>query len=97
MFNFEEKSHDVALKEAISNTFITMSGLDASSPEYAAAADQAVKLMELLKKINPSWRPSPDAVIGVLGTIATAFLVLNFEKLGVITSKAFTFIGKTMK
>lgn len=44
-----------------------------------------------------SWRPSPDAIVAVVGTLATAILVLNYEKLGVITSKAFAFIGKTVK
>lgn len=57
---------------------------------------EAEKLQIEQEKLR-SWRPSPDAIVAVAGTIATAILVLNFEKLGVITSKAFTFIGKTMK
>lgn len=41
-----------------------------------------------------SWKPSPDAIIGSVASIAGIVLVLNYEKLNVITSKAFGFIGK---
>lgn len=97
MFNFDKKPHIVALDEAISNILITMTGLSEDSPEYDAASTQLVKLMKLKQEIKPSWRPSPDAILGALGTIGTAILVLKFEKFGVITSKAFTFIGKLLR
>lgn len=56
-----------------------------------------VEKLQFEQEKHNSWRPSSDAIIAVVGTLATAILVLNYEKLGVITSKAFTFIGKTMK
>lgn len=64
--------------------------------ETEKIALDAEKLKFEQEKQN-SWRPSPDAIIAVVGTLATAILVLNYEKLGVITSKAFAFIGKTVK
>ena len=64
--------------------------------ETEKIALDAAKLQFEQEKQN-SWRPSSDAIVAVVGTIATAIIVLNYEKLGVITSKAFTFIGKTMK
>lgn len=97
MLNFQEKSHDVALNEVISSIFTDLNGLNSDDEKYDAASNQLIKLMKLKQEINPSWRPSPDAIVGVVGTIATALLVLNYEKLGVITSKAFTFIGKSVR
>jgi hypothetical protein len=97
MLNFDNKPHDEALDEVISSILTDLNSLNADDEEYDAASAQLVRLMELKMKINPSWRPSPDAIVGVIGTIITALVVLNFEKVGVITSKAFTFVGKSMK
>lgn len=94
MFNFDPKPHNTAMDEAISSILITMNGLDESSEEYAAASDQLVKLMKLKKELNPSWRPSPDALIGVIGSLASILLILKYEKLDIITSKALSFVGK---
>lgn len=94
MFNFTKKPHDVALDEAISSILNTMNGLDESSEEYDAASDQLVKLLKLKKESNPSWRPSPDALVGAVGSLAGIFLILHYEKLNVISSKALAFVGK---
>lgn len=94
MFNFEKKPQDVALDEAISDILIEMNGLSADSEEYSNAADQLVKLMKLKKEISPSWRPSPDALIGAASSVLGIVLILHYEKLGVITSKALSFISK---
>lgn len=89
---------DEALNKAISENFSALSGLEEGTPAHSIAVDQIVKLVKLKKEINPSWRPSPDAIIGVLGTIATAIIVLKYEKLGnIITTKAFGFVGRMLK
>lgn len=94
MFAFIPKPHDIALDAAISEVLVEMNGLNADSEEYAAAADQLVKLMKLKKEMNPSWRPSPDALVGAAGSVLGIVLILHFEKLGVITSKALSFVTK---
>lgn len=94
MLNFDKKPHDSALDEAISSILTTMNGLDEATEEYAAASDQLVKLMKLKKELNPSWRPSPDALIGVAGSLVSILLILKYEKLDIITSKALSFVGK---
>jgi hypothetical protein len=97
MFNFDMKPHDVALDAAISDVLVEMNGLNSDSEEYAAAADQLVKLMKLKKEITPTWRPSPDALVGAAGSILGILLILNFERAGVVTSKALTFVTKIVK
>lgn len=94
MFNFDQKPQNVALDEAISDILKELNGLNADDPRYAAASDQLVKLMKLKKEINPSWRPSPDALVGAIGSVLGIVLILHYEKLGVITSKALGFVGK---
>ncbi len=78
MLNFETKPQDKALDEAISSIFAAMVGMDEASDEYAKASDQLVKLMKLKKEINPSWRPSPDALIGALGSFLGIIAIINF-------------------
>lgn len=46
------------------------------------------------KEKENSWKPSPDAVVGAAASVLGILLVLNYEKLNVITSKAVGFIGK---
>jgi hypothetical protein len=41
-----------------------------------------------------SWKPSPDAVVTAAASVVGILLVLHYEKLGVVTSKALSFIGK---
>lgn len=95
MFNFNNKPQNVALDEAIDDVLIEMRGLNADSEEYAAAADQLIKLMRLKQEVIPTWRPSPDALVGLAGSIISIVLILKFEKFGVVTSKALSFVGKT--
>ncbi len=92
--NFQPTPHEKALDEAISDVFVELNGLNANTEEYAAAADQLIKLTKLKKELNPSWRPSPDALVGAAGSVLGIILILKFEKLGVITSKALSFVSK---
>lgn len=94
MFNFIPKPHDVALDAAISDVLVTLNSLDESSEEYNVASDQLVKLMKLKNEVTHSWRPSPDALVGAAGSILSVILILHYEKLGVITSKAVSFVSK---
>lgn len=94
MFNFNMTPQNEALNVAISDLLEELHSMEGSNPDYADTSDQLIKLMKLKQDINPSWRPSPDALVGLAGTVVTTLLVLHFEKLGVITSKAFSFISR---
>lgn len=79
---------------AIEDVFSTLRGLDESEDEYAKAVDQLVKLMKLKKEIEPSWQPSPDALLAALANVTGILLILNHERLHVIATRAIGFIGK---
>lgn len=104
--DISDKSYSAAVDHLVKLTKIktdagkleTDSSLEADKirNETEKIALEAEKL-RFEKEQKESWRPSPDAIIAVVGTLATAVLVLNFEKAGVITSKAFAFFGKAIK
>jgi hypothetical protein len=64
--------------------------------------DESVKHWEVLNKSlieydklsRNNWKISPDALLAVAGNLAGILLVLNFEKLDIIRSKAFAMIAK---
>lgn len=47
-----------------------------------------------IEKRRTWWKPSPDAVVAAVGSVAGIVLILNYEKLGVVTSKAVGFVNK---
>ena len=71
---------------------------DPASSEYL----KLLKTLESLEKIESErqkptkFRVSPDAILGLVGTIGVALLVINHEEVGnVVSSKAFSFIPKS--
>ena len=91
----KKKVHEpTPLDEAIANILSEMQGVNADDKEYAAMADQLVKLMKLKKEIEPSWHVSPDVLIAAGANILGILLILNYEKLGIVTSKALSFVAK---
>jgi len=71
-----------------------MESNDPDSNEYAALLVTLERLYKLLppKKENAI---SKDAVLAVAGNLLGILLILNFEKAGVVTSKAVGFILKS--
>lgn len=67
---------------------------------HAAGTDEHDKLLGQLERLyklrgsNKSFSVSGDAIVGALATIATTVIVLNYEQIHVVTSKAFGFIPK---
>lgn len=61
--------------------------------DYNKVADNLRVLCEAREKKN-SRDISNEAILGAAVSIASILIVLNFEKAGIITSKAFSFIGR---
>jgi len=92
---FFNKTTDVdALQYAINNLYSELAGHMAETEEYDRITDQIVKLQKLQKETTHSWKPTPDAIVGAAGSVLGIVLILHFEKVGVITSKALGFVGK---
>ena len=61
--------------------------------EYDRKVDQIAKLYEL-KKHNASERVSKDTLYTVIGNLTGILLILNYERMHVVTSKAVGFVMK---
>lgn len=66
----------------------------ADSDKFQEMSDQLEKLYAM-KKSNRSSRVSPDALVAVAGNLLGIGLILQHERLHVVTSKALGFVMKT--
>lgn len=94
MFLSKSSKEPSGLDLAIDAVLTDMKYKDAESDEYAAMTDQLVKLMKVRKETQPSWRPSADTVAVVAANLLGILLILNFERAGIVTSKALSFVKK---
>lgn len=94
MFLKKASAEQSELDKAIDSVLNDMNSVTSETEEYAAMADQLVKLVKLRKDTEPSWRPSADVLAVVAGNLAGILLILNFERAGVVASKALSFVMK---
>jgi hypothetical protein len=93
MFDKKSKNETDALYEAITRIHAAMENTTPEAPEYAVMVDQLKKLHEIKAAQQPE-RISKNAVIAVLGNLAGIGIVLNYERLHVIGTKAFGLVSK---
>lgn len=83
------------LQDVIDNHLDYMSMLDNNSEEFVAALAHLEKLTKVQNDTKrSSTKISPDVWVTVGAGLLTTLLVINSEHVGVITSKAFSFIPK---
>lgn len=80
-----------SINSEIERALAQLEKLSPGSEEY----DELLKHVERLHEIRRKNRVSPDAVAGALTNLAGILAVLNYEKLNVISSKAFMFIRRS--
>lgn len=89
---FTKKIDDLnGLKEIINILEDRVKNLDPEDDKYNAHVEQLTKLYKI-KESNSPRQVDPDALISAAASILGIVLVLNFEKLNVLTSKAFGLI-----
>jgi len=92
MFNRKPKPN-LAFDEAISALLARIAKEQYDPKETPAIVDQVTKLAKLRDASHPK-RPSPDTLILVAGNILGIVLILQFERVNVITSRAIGFVLK---
>ena len=92
MLKNNETPKDEPLEAAIAQVLSEMESLTADSPEYAKMVDQLTKLYSLKPKKAQGF--SKDTLLTVGANLAGIVLILSFEKTGVITTKALSFVKK---
>ena len=86
----KKKSH---VDREIDAIYEQMHELSHESEEYLRALD-VIQDLQRIKEVEKRFKVSPDTAAVILGNFALALLILNYEKAGVVTSKAFGFIVK---
>lgn len=86
---FTKKSNKKQIEELIDSLTMSISLEDPTSENYKLMTEN-LKILEEAKSKEDGV--SKDATIGVMSNVGLALLILNYEKIGVITSKAFQLI-----
>lgn len=87
----KKKSNKEMIEELIDSLTMSIGLEDPTSEDYKLMIENLKTLEEAKSKEDVV---SKDSMIGVLSNIGLALLILNYEKIGVITSKAFQLITK---
>jgi hypothetical protein len=87
------KAEPSALENEIARLLKVLKAEEPNTEKYDKVADQLVKLYKL-KEVDSKKRVSPDALAAAATNIAGILLVINFERVHVITTKAFGMVLK---
>lgn len=90
---FKTKSQ-AALDREITRLVDQLCSLPADSKEYAAVTDNIKILCEAREKKDPS-SISTEMLLSIGANLIGLLVILNFEKTGIITSKALSFLWKS--
>lgn len=94
MFTPKKIEEPNLLEESIASAFNQLEEHDAGTEKYADIIDKIERLIALRPK-KKELTVSGDALVGAITNILGIGLVLNYEKLGVVTSKAFGLLVKS--
>lgn len=88
-----KKDKRTELKKEIDAVTKRLAETDELSKEYPVLLEYLGKLTEVYAKCNESKKSiSPDTIAIIAANIVGILLILNYEKLGVVSSKALAFI-----
>lgn len=90
---FTKKDKRTNLEKEVDSVLAIMSAWSPCSPEYTAMMSNLEKLTKAMDE-ERSRRVKPDTIVNGLVNLTGILLVLNYERVSVITSKAFNLIAK---
>jgi hypothetical protein len=83
------------LQELIDHAQAQLDSYEPDAPEYDKILDQIERLYKLQSREKETSRVSPDVIVTVIANLAGIALILNHERLHVVTSKALGFVVKS--
>lgn len=96
MFTVKPTTEESELNKAITDALKQLDSVPAYSDEYTKIVNQ-ITALNALKSPQTPRRVSPDVLATVLGNIVVALVVVEFERAGVVTSKALQFLGRAAR
>lgn len=95
MFNKTKPENRPGLEKAIDDALLELAKLQADTPEYDAVLDKIERLYKLrLPEPEASKPVSADALVAGAVNLAGILLIINHERVNVISTKALAFVGK---
>ncbi|QFG09326.1 hypothetical protein SEA_SLOOPYJOE_31 [Arthrobacter phage Sloopyjoe] len=95
MFNKNKPENRPGLEKAIDDALLELSKTQSGTPEYKAILEEIEKLYALRLPEPEAAKPvSKDALVAGAVNLAGIILIINHEKLHVISTKALGFVGK---
>lgn len=88
---FRKKSPEVEEIDQVITEVIK--AMDVKSGDYATHEKMLSTLTKLREAKRP-WQPCADTVLMTVANVTTALMILKYEKFGVITTKALSFVSK---
>ena len=82
------------LQDQIDSILLQMEQEEGNSPEFDGLLTQLERLYKL-QAPEKARRVSPDAIVAVAGNLLGIVLILNYERINVVTSKALSFVIKS--
>lgn len=92
-FDAKEKAFDATIEGALKE----LEDLSITDEDFGVAAENLKRLYEadrIRKQAEADRLPSPDAILAAGANILGIVLILKYEELGVITSKALGFVNR---
>jgi hypothetical protein len=87
----KRKGRKAQIKAERDAIFLKMCQKDITKEEWDTLSKRYHTYNEMLK---PTWRISPDVLFSGLISLGSIILVLNYEKMDIVRSKAFSLIPK---
>lgn len=80
--------------EEVARVFVHLMTLEAGTEEYTKTLEELNVLVHISNSTESKWDKilKNPALIGTIGNLVLALLILNYERLDIITSRAFSFI-----
>jgi hypothetical protein len=94
--SLKTKNAPTKLDEVIDAALTQMLSVSPTTEDYARAADQVTKLYKLKEASTPK-RVSSDTMAVVLGNLAGIGMILSYERVHIVTSKAIGFVLRPSK
>ena len=93
---FTKKPQNTGLSEARDAALKVLVDLDPSDPDYQKTL-KAVKTLSNLMEQETHERISINALLPVLGTLASVGMIVGYERAHIVTTKALQFLPKLLK
>lgn len=90
---FTLKKEPTKLEKAIDELVDELDTVTGDSDEYTKMVENLVKLTKIASE-KTHINISPDTVLAVVGNLAGILLILNYEEINVVASKALGFVTK---